>query len=152
MRGSTVSEFAYALNDDAHYVLLILPHSVVYSFVLTSDLESRSYSCLLEQISLMTLRIVESTSRCSPSPVYTSPRCRCSLGPLSRTPSILHALHVLHTFDSTISYNENAGFSDLSSALYSSPNGSCFTETNPSYRSRPRLSLTMLPPLSSAGS
>ena len=42
VKGSAVSEFNYALNDDAHYVLLILPHSIVYSFVLTSDLESRS--------------------------------------------------------------------------------------------------------------
>ena len=147
-----MSEFNYALNDDAHYVLLILPHAIVYSFVLTSDLESRSCSCLLKQTSLMTLQIVESTSQCSPSPVYTSPRRRCSLGPLSHTPSTPHTLHTLHTFDSTISSNENAGFSDLSSALYSSPNGSCFTDTNPSYRSGSRLSLTMLPPLSSAGS
>lgn len=38
---SKISEFDYQLNDDASYLILILPESTFYVIMCTSDLETR---------------------------------------------------------------------------------------------------------------
>lgn len=43
---SKESEFDYLWDDDAHYVILILPDSKIYTFLSSSDLETRLYYCL----------------------------------------------------------------------------------------------------------
>ena len=39
-----LSEYDSILNDDSHYIILILPNSTCYTMILSSDLESRLYS------------------------------------------------------------------------------------------------------------
>ena len=41
MVNGEVSEYNAMINDDAHYVILILPDSKFYTMLLTSDLETR---------------------------------------------------------------------------------------------------------------
>ena len=39
--GSTVSEYDYYQDDDAHLVVFVFPRSVLYVALLTADMESR---------------------------------------------------------------------------------------------------------------
>lgn len=39
--GSTVSEYDYYQDDDAHLVVFVFPRSVLYVAMLTADMESR---------------------------------------------------------------------------------------------------------------
>lgn len=38
-----MSEFTYAMNDDAHFVLVIVPNAI-FSFVLAADYETHLFS------------------------------------------------------------------------------------------------------------
>lgn len=54
MKKNAVSEFAYSMNDDAHFVLVIVPDAV-FSFVLAADFESRLCSVCSTNTRLLAL-------------------------------------------------------------------------------------------------